>query len=82
MQTNVGQLLDPLTKIAQLDGVLLKDIDVTTAGVRISHSLRRQPLGWYIVDKTAVGDVFRTDWDVNFITLQSSASTTINLWVF
>lgn len=82
MQTNVAQVIDPLSKLALLDGVLLTGISVTTSGVKINHKLSRQPIGWFVVDKSAAGDIFRTAWDVNFITLQASSNTTINLWVF
>lgn len=82
MQTNVAQVLESLIAIPLLDGVLIKEVPVTTTGVKVSHLLRRQPVGWIIVDQNAAGSVYRTAWDVNSITLQSSANTQINMWVF
>ncbi len=65
---------------------LLTSVAVTVAGVRISHGLAlqfgRTPAGWCVVDKTANADVWRTAWDSDTITLQSTAPVTISLEVF
>lgn len=82
LQNQVEQVLNPITKKEILDGVLLKDIIVTTAGIDVEHALLRQPLGWILVDNQADATVYRTFWSDRILTLSSSATTTISIWVF
>lgn len=82
LQSNIAQVFGSISQVRILDGVLIRDIDVVTTGTKINHLLQRQPEGWLIVDKNAVGDIHRTDWDATSITLQASANTTISMWVF
>lgn len=65
-----------------LNGRLLSDIVVATVSRRFDHGLGRQPVGWFIVDKTSALDVWRTDWDTRTISLDASASSTITIYVF
>ena len=55
-----------------------------TGGLKISHGLQRQPIGFKIVDKDKTVDVFRTaPPDANFITLQPTDKTaSVTLYIF
>ena len=68
-----------------LQGVLLKDVSVTTSGTEIPHTLGRRWNGWIVVDKTTTASVTRSDStdETKFLKLTSSSGTiTISLWVF
>jgi hypothetical protein len=48
----------------------------------IPHNLKREPKGWLIVDRNAAGDIYRTAWTNENISIKSSAQITVTLWVF
>jgi len=83
VQQNVLAAFGPLTKIEILQGRQINAVDLTTTAVNVAHGLGRQPLGYIVTDLNKNAVVFRTDWDANFISLQSSATGTIvSLWVY
>lgn len=76
--------VEVLRTIPLLDGVLLKAQVIATTATNIGHGLGRAPLGWIVVSKTGLGDIYenqanRTD---RFLSLQSSVAVTADLWVF
>lgn len=73
--------ISQLKDIEFLSGNTLQ-ITVTNTATKFNHGLGVTPLGWIILDKTANIDVWRTAWDDKSITLRSSASGTIKVWVF
>ena len=82
IQINLKQYFQQFTDLTFLKGRAVNDIEVTTSTVVVDHKLGRQPIGWFIVDKSASGDVWRTAWNDKTITLDSSATTTINIWIY
>lgn len=68
---------DPITDRQRISVTL-------TTGVSnlVYHLLGRQPKGWFLSDKTANADVWRSTWNNEYIDLRSSANVTITLEVF
>ena len=83
LQTNVYESLSPLSRLPLLNGTLLEAVSLSTSDTQVEHKLGRKPLGWLLVDIDADATVFRTAaFNEQFITLQSSAAVTCNIWVF
>lgn len=82
LQSQIEQSLNPVLKQAILDGVIINDIAITTAGVEIEHGLGRQPLGWALIDNQADARIWRTAWTDRLLTLDASGTSTISIYVF
>lgn len=65
-----------------LRGNLIEGVALTTTASKLEHKLGVSPLGYIIVSQSANAVVYSSAKDENFLTLQSSASVTINIWVF
>lgn len=60
----------------------IDDITIAAGGTKkIFHRLGRQPRGWRVVDKNKAGDVWRTAWNEETITLATDAAGAITLRV-
>lgn len=82
--TKWAATLNPVLALPILNGVQLNDI-VLAANVplTINHLLQRMPQGWMVTDNTADTAIWRTmPFNKLTITLESSADTTISVWVF
>lgn len=77
----VKEFLDQFTDNQFIKGQYL-EVAVTTSGVSANHGLGETPSGWIITDNAVDSHVWRTAWSDKTITLQSSANTTIKVWVF
>lgn len=69
----------PLVNGQQISGIIL------AAGVPlvIYHSLGQLPQGWFVVDNIANSYIIRTQpFNSKTITLESSANTTIAIWIY
>lgn len=82
VQDQVASVLVPLSKNALIDGVQIDGVVLTTSGAVVDHLLKRQPLGWFIVDQNAAATVYRSDWNDRNISLISSATVTVSLWIY
>ncbi len=86
-QDDANQVHRVLISKPILDGVLLEDVVVTTGVVNaIPHQLGRELIGWMVVRQRASAIVWDTQ-DVNSnsaqtLFLNSSATVTVDLWVF
>ena len=87
LQTNMEIWTQQITNVPIIDGVLLRDIELTTGSVnKIEHKLGRKLIGWMIAGQNANAVV----WDSqsnnttpnSTVDLNCSANVTINLWVF
>jgi hypothetical protein len=58
------------------------EISVSTTATAFDHGLQVTPQGWFIMDKTANIDIWRTAWNDTTITLDATGSGTIKVWVF
>lgn len=82
MQDNSEQFNNQFFKNPLLDGRLIKDVEVTTSTVSIEHKLGRVPIGYLITKQNADARVWYTSITELFLVLDSSATVTIDLWVF
>lgn len=82
LMANLKEWTNQVTPLEILQGRLIEDLAVTTTATAFVHGLGRTPRGWIIVDKTADVRVWRTAWTSTKITLDSSGSATIAIWVF
>jgi hypothetical protein len=76
--------INPILALPILNGTMIDTINLTSGvPLAINHLLQRNPQGWFLVDNTANASVWRTQpFNKNTLTLQSSATTTISIWVF
>lgn len=83
LQKRLHEFLQPFTESAIIDGVQLDGVELTTASKAIAHKLGRKPLGWIVVRKNSNANVWETaELTDKFITLQSSLSTTVSIWIY
>lgn len=82
--TRWASILNPILALPILNGNMIEAIDlIANKPQAINHLLQETPQGWFITDNTANAVVWRTrDFNPLTITLESSADTTINIWVF
>jgi len=83
-QTKWASSINPILALPILNGNEIDGINlVANKPQAINHLLQRMPQGWFLLDNTANTVVWRTaTMTTTTITLESSANTTINLWVF
>lgn len=82
MQDNSEQFNNQFRAIPFLDGRLIEDVVVTTSTVSIEHKLGREPLGYIITKQNADARIWYTSINELFLVLDSSATVTIDVWVF
>ena len=68
---------DPITDRQQITAYL----PAGTATI-IYHLLKRQPKGWFLTDKDANANVWRVNWNNEYVTLQSSVNCNVILEIF
>lgn len=86
VQTRWASILDPLTTNPVLNGIVLKQIELTTGLNTINHKLGRKLQGWLIVRKRASSDVYDVQ-DANTmpqltLQLQASAPASVDIYVY
>lgn len=65
-----------------LGGQLIESVKVLSASATsIPTGLGRVPKIWVLCDQNTGVTVWRTSWDKNSITLQSSGDCTVTIWV-
>ena len=83
VQDNISTVVSQIVDKAVLDGVLLKDVYLTTGSVHvISHKLGREPLGYICVKKNANSTIWESAITSRTLSLNCSANVTVSLWVF
>lgn len=83
IQDAVAAAFKPLFSSQIVDGVLVKNVTLTTTATKVSHTLARTPLGYIVVDLNKDARIFRTAWDTNTISLTSTdTGTLVSLWIF
>ncbi len=84
LQDRLDEFFAPLTSNPLLDGLLLNNVQVGTSATQISHNLRRAPIGWIVVNKSANANVWQANRELEgaFLTLQASAPVTVSIWIF
>lgn len=87
VQDSVAAAFQTLGMNYMINGELLKDVTLQS-GVdnQVQHKLSRVPNGFFVVDKNATADVWQSTTankiKDRILLLRSSATVTINLWVF
>ena len=78
-----GQL-DPVLANAILQGNSLGTITLNANTPKpFPHGLNRMPQGWFVTDLTSQAVIWRSAaFTSQLITLESSADTTLSVWVF
>jgi len=79
---DIIEQVNNLLRIDITDGIQLTDVDLTTTEVEVPHSLGRRPLGYIVTKLSANATVFGTVLNSSFIKLTSSATVTVDLWVY
>ncbi|TXH54801.1 MAG: hypothetical protein E6Q97_10105 [Desulfurellales bacterium] len=74
--------LQRIVDAGPLKGRQIDNVAVGVSAVSISHGLGRTPRGWFVVDRNAACDLHRTAWDARTITIISSATATVSIWVY
>lgn len=84
VQDNLADAIDSIWQRQVVPGVLLQGVTLAaaTANQAVPHKLRRRPQGWSVVGSTANANVWSTQRDTSFLYLNTSADTTVDLWVF
>lgn len=60
VQANVGSVVNQLSQSGITDSVFRENVSIETNDTVVNHGLGRPPRGWIVVDKTGVGDVYRS----------------------
>ncbi len=84
VQDAVSDSLNSIAPKQILAGHIL-NVNFSGAGAKlITHGLGRNIIGWIVIDKDAVADVYRTNKDnpKSFLNLTASAAVNLKLWVF
>lgn len=83
VQENIFQVFNGVIDKQVIDGVLIKDVALTTGSVTlVDHKLGRKPLGYIIVKRNANSVIWDTNTTARNISLNCSANVTVNLWIF
>lgn len=82
LQTRLYEFFTQFTDNPLLNGVLLKNIELTTSNVNVNHTLGRECQGWIVINKNANADIWQTDASKSIITLRATAAVKVDLWVF
>ena len=91
LQDSIEQAVTPIIDSRIVDGVYIKEVDLSTADTFVEHKLGREPLGFIVVRKFAAGDVFESLTDSSgdnydrkkFINIKASTSlSNVYLWIF
>lgn len=76
-------VLNPLLAIRFLQGRAVPSINLITGVTIVNHGLQRMPIGWYITDINGSALVYRSSaFTASTLTLTSSATVNVSLWVF
>lgn len=87
IQDQIGDTLDNVTARAVIDGVLIQNVPLSSAGTNyVEHKLGRAPMGWFVTNFRANVAVWKEETDDNspklLLPLKCSTDCTVDLWVF
>jgi len=83
-QTQWSAILNPVVNNPIVDGHALNGVVlIANTPQQINHRLGRNQIGWIVTDNNASTSIYRTQpFNSHFLTLESGANCTINLWVY
>lgn len=87
IQSNVDEALIPVLNKPIIDGALLQSCELRSDRLNeVAHGLNRPLLGWIIVRKNGVSDIYDLQDENNnkekTITLRCTQDVTVDIWVF
>lgn len=75
--------LNPLLALPILNGNMVSAVLVANTPQAINTKIGRMQQGWFLTDNSADAVVWRTQpFNSTTLTLEASANTTVNVWVF
>lgn len=82
--TQWSQQINQLLKIPMLSGLAISNISlVANTPTTFQTKIERKQQGWFLTDNSANAVVWRTkDFNAETLTLESSATTIISIWVY
>lgn len=82
-QDRWASIINPVINLPPNQGLLLKDVALSSGDNVINHMLQRNQQGWIIIDQDASAEIYRSQ-PLNDLTLTLNSSDTVNisLWVF
>lgn len=81
LQQNIYEFVSQFKNVELLLGRSIKSQLINTT-LTIDHKLQRTPSGWIITNIDSNANVWMTAKDDKRLYLQSSASVTVDLWVY
>jgi hypothetical protein len=83
-QTKWASILNPIIRQPILAGNQINSIDlIANVPKTVNHLLQRLPQGWFLIDKDADANIWRSlPFTNTTITLESSADTFISLYIY
>lgn len=81
LQNNLAVIFRSIVDITILDGVYLTNVPLATT-TTFTHTLGRIPQGYILCDVSAATTIYRKAWTASTITLVTSSSATVSLWIF
>jgi hypothetical protein len=84
MLTRWSSILNPFISVPMINGLQIDNIILVanTPNV-INHGLSRMPQGWFVVDNISSSVIWRSaSFNTKTISLESSANTTLSIWIY
>lgn len=83
LQTRWKSILDPVLANPTTNMTVLTGVKLTTGNNQIPHTLGRMQQGWTIYDINSAVSIYRYQaFNSNYLYLNSTGATTVNLGVF
>lgn len=82
LQTQWASKIEPTLSLPQVQGVFV-DAVLPAGTLTINHKLGRKPQGWQIMDIDSASVIYRSQpFNLLTLTLTSSASANVKIWVY
>jgi hypothetical protein len=82
IQSNIENAISQVISSALLNGRLINDISLVSGSNKVEHKLNRVPQGYIITEQNASTIVYASAKDDKFISLESSVTCKVSLWIF
>lgn len=83
LQTRWSSLINPVLDNPLVKGRIVRDVALGTTQVVVDHRLGRTPVGWLIIDSSALQTVYRSGpLSPTALPLTASGPVVVSLYVF
>lgn len=82
MQDSTGDIFQQIKYFPFFNGILLKDVALTTSSKAVVHKLSRNPQGYLITKRNAGIVVYSSDINNKTITLTATGTVTVDIWIY